>query len=161
MEDKPITYNELEVKVFTYLVQNWKDIAKEYKLRGEGDVITDVVDPMHGITKEVGFFVNITKKIRVKFIYAISICECVFFYDNIKIMTAHLYNNGYSLEDGYKRDEENSRHDLKKGFNFFVEHINNDLYEPHIKNIEEQKLHKDRMFDEYLKKIDDTSRFLD
>ena len=75
-------------------------------------------------------------------------------------MFGALHADGYSLEDGYKREKE-SRHDLKKGFSFFIEHINNDLYKPHIKNIEEQKLHRDRMFDEYLEKIEDSSRFLD
>jgi hypothetical protein len=161
MEKERIQYNELDVKVISYLIQNWKGIGEEYKLRGDGDIIHHIDDPMFGSTKKIGFFVNITKKIRVKFIYNMPSHTIIFFYNDIEIMTGYLYTNGYSLEDGYKRDDENSRHDLKKGFKFFIDHINNDLRKPHIKNIEEQKLYKDRMFDEYLEKIEDTSRFLD
>ena len=50
-----IRYNTLEIKIFTYLIKNWKDIGEEYKLLGDGDIVIDVVDPMHGITKEIGF----------------------------------------------------------------------------------------------------------
>ena len=74
-------------------------------------------------------------------------------------MTAYLDSQYYVLQDGYERIEE-TRHDLKKGFKFFLEHVRKDLYEPYIKRVETQNLFKDKMFDEYLEKINDNNRFL-
>jgi hypothetical protein len=154
-------YDKEDIELFQYLIRNWKEIGEEYRLQGKGKIIQDMVDPMHGIIKDVGFECNITNSITIHFLYKNGECSVKFFYQEIEIMTVYLRAQVYLLEDGYGRSDNESRHDLKKGFDFFINHVKKDLYEPYIKNIEEQKLHKDKMFDEYLEKISDTSRFLD
>jgi hypothetical protein len=157
--------NTKQSGLIQFINLNLKDICKEIEDTKSGSSIYN--DYGGSDIYYDGFILNVDSDITIKLDSFdknyVRFYEINLIYKDIEVLRVELPKNNptsYTLFDSYNRESEDSRHDLDKAFNFFLDHIQEKFQIPYLKRIEEQNLYRDKMYDEYLEKISDTSRIL-
>lgn len=169
-----IELSSLELDILEYIRINIYDIAEEIKLSKKGTYntikqkdkdgsyynieIKNYDDRIYISDLSIFLFNDYYVKINFRnYFYSLYIENIDFYIGDIKILTLDIKKMSkdgdklYTLLDPYKR--ENSIHDLKKGWRFFINKINNEFYQPYLRKIKNQKLYKDILLDKYLREI--------
>ena len=158
---KVIELEDSVIKVLQFLCSNYDDIAIELNNTNKGE-------PVYGgrYSSTTGFISYLNKDLKISFERKTSggyVADIYFFYKNLCVMSARInadneHHNGdiksIELFDSYAREE--TRHQLEKPFQQYLDWIVSEIYNPITKKIKNQKLFKDNLYDEYIESIKTT-----
>ncbi len=165
-----IKISDKDSNVLNYIISNKQNIGEEITLSEKGSVeflkkndIDYLIDPIKKISGlTIKLFDNYSVKIKFESSsYFQRIISIQFYSDDINILNCEFVkiknNEGkltdiqMLLSDPYSRED--SKHDLNKGWDFFIYKMNNEFYQPYLNKINSQNLHKDILLEKYLRDI--------
>ena len=139
---------------------NIKKIAIELSNIGKGNSLIN--KKYHDIN---GFIAELDNNFKVEFIRLMTtnyMAEFYFYYKGLCVISSKLISNNdhwngtpkvLKIYDGYGRGKD-SRHDLEKSIQNYLNWMVIHVYDPMTKKEKEQTLYKDNLYDEYIKTLE-------